>query len=495
MDLLPSLVYGPIAGPLSALAAQRQQRIDAFKAGALLAAPAYQTATGYTRGQVVTVPSGPLIYADVAGTSGGVAPAYSASALIGRPFVDNGVTWYGVYQKNAAASAEPLPTLTSGVNAAAVGLTETILSNSSGISPLVTVIGAVPSNGGSSNGLAGVGFATAPAAGPAGNATMQAIALGYSADYQYAALTWEFEIIINDSVVGITFAAVTGNVAIEVDGQLVNADPVRITNNAGFCIKIDYAGKLGRRKVRISSSFAFFIRGIAMTPSGYAEVSDTPNDTALILGDSLGLTSSTTFGSINQPIALLSSMITRYLGIAGIINMSVGSSGYLAFPAGGYTTGQVVNNPVNRQLIRAYNPPHVFIFSGHNDSAGPPSAVVNAALATWQALRALLPTAKITILDGLAQASSANAGLIANAAALYSMWQLWGDTNSRFIQSTGAGGKASWIFGTGNAGTAIVVGNSSAYVGPDGTHSTPRGINYTAQRWAGATSLAWNGDY
>jgi hypothetical protein len=49
--------------------------------------------------------------------------------------------------------------------------------------------------------------------------------------------------------------------------------------------------------------------------------------------------------------------------------------------------------------------------------------------------------------------------------------------------------------GTGNVSGAIALGNTTSFVGSDGLHPTPQGINYMAKRLAAALIQAWNGNY
>jgi lysophospholipase L1-like esterase len=279
---------------------------------------------------------------------------------------------------------------------------------------------------------------------------------------------------------------------------LQTASPVICTNVANQCIVFDFNGVMKRRLVRVNSwggTCNPSLTGVAMSVSGILEVTDSPNDQMLLLGDSV-LNTISTPGSV-VPISHVGALLKRALGLSGTINCSVGGSGYIAANANTFNVLNVLSNPVNQVLLPGYKPGHVLIAAGYNDiGAYTPAAVAAAALATWQAARAMFPNAKITITDGFSEATGPSANALAQAAALLAQFSAWADSNSRFIQSTSAAASTAWLQGVANAGSAIAAGNTCNFVGTDGTHPTLLGAYYQgAIRLPAAISSAWNGNY
>lgn len=135
------------------------------------------------------------------------------------------------------------------------------------------------------------------------------------------------------------------------------------------------------------------------------------------------------------------------------------------------------------------------ISAGYNDSALAWSSVGPAALGTWQAARALFPSAKITITDGFAQAKGPDANTLAQAANLLALFSQWNDPNSRFVQAVGPSVNTAWTQGTGNAGIALAAGNASNFISTDAAHPQPVGSYYLATRMSNAIKAAWNNSY
>lgn len=480
--------------PQKQIDAIRANNIAAFLAGAKIAAPAWVTLTPYVVGNCVTIPSGQVLTCTTAGTSGASAPVYSASIITGRPLVDGTVTWIGVNILNGAASDVVAPTMTLFASAAAAGLTESNLISGT-LSPLLTCFGGVLTRSGFQNAAAAFTFASGPAAG-AGNATGIATGGGYPGTFVYNSYNYDIEIMVTDTVVAPTFVGSTTVLSVEIDGVLMNANAPLGSGTAGQCLVYDFNGILKRRRVIINCSTpngSSALRGFALSTVGYLEVTDSPNDQMLLLGDSILQTVSP---APAMPIIYLGALLKRYLGLSGVIDCGLGGSGYIAQVLNTFNALSILSNPVNQQIFKAYAPNHVLICEGYNDiGVSTPAQVAAAALQTWQAARNLLPNAKITITDGFSQAKGPDAATLAQAAAIFAQYNAWGDLNSRFVASVGASTTTAWMRGTGTASGGLVAGNSCVFVGTDNVHPSPLGADYAAYRMANQIRSAWNNAY
>jgi len=476
---------------VSALTTRRQKNINNFLNSPVIIAPAWAPVTPYAVNNVVSLPSGLHIICSAAGNSAAGTPTYTSAVLDGRPLVDGTVTWYALPWIKTSNTLGA-PTITSGANAAAVGLTETLFGNAGAIIQGPTAFSCQMVNFANAY-LGTYGFASGPASG-AGNATGNAIAAGLSAANVYSTNNWEIELYITDAAFGLTFHVSSNLTCVEIDGVIVQGNPVQQSGASGWCLKFDFNGVVKRRLVRVFDLFAqTLLRGVALTTIGFIEPSDSPNDQILALGDSMFNTGIPTVGSaIEQP---LGAYLIKLLGISGVINCAVGGSGYVNQNANTYNVPAVLANAANQQLLGIYQPPHVLFYAGFNDRALPFTTVGPAALASWQLARQLLPKAKITITDGFSQASGPDANALTQAANLKALFTSWNDSNSRFVQSIGPSASTAWIQGTGNAGIALSVGNASNFVSTDGVHPTPSGEFYEASRMASAINAAWNGAY
>lgn len=479
----------------SNLAQRRAANIANFLRGPMIPAPLWVTGTVYAAGNVVTITGGQHLYCTVGGTSGGSMPVYTSAVLTGRPLADNTVTWYGLPFVKSTTDVNA-PVVTTGANAAAVGLTETrIVTGSNPPIAQITTFGANQANHLGGTYMSRFTFANAPVAG-AGNATSAAVTdAGLSAAFQYQINSGETELYITDSKFGLTFSSSTNPVVVEIDGVLVQGNPAPAAG-VGWCIAFDYNGVVGRHRVRLTNnSIIDQLRGVAMTAIGFMEVTDSPaSDTLLLLGDSINNTViPTTVNTLGGPMGW---WIGKALGLTAVVNCGIGGSGYANAGVNSFTTIQMLQAAPNQILIPGYNPSHVLCSGGFNDRNTAWATVGPAALATWQAVRALLPNAKITITDGFSEASGPDAAALTQAANLAALYATWGDGNSRFVQSIGPTTSTAWMQGTNNAGGALQLGNTCNFVGTDGTHPTPAGAFYLgALRMASAINGAWNNAY
>jgi hypothetical protein len=479
------------AAALSLIQARRAANIAAHLNGPAVIAPLWVTLTPYVAGNVVTITGGQHLVCSVGGTSGASMPVYTSAVLTGRPLVDGTVTWYGLPFVKAASDANA-PVITSGANAAAVGLMETTFNIAGVINSAVTPFSSKQVN----NANAAVRhyqLANGPAAG-AGNCTADAVSAGLSAANVYNVLQWDMEFYVTDSKFGITIHNSSSVVYVEVDGVMVQGNPLNSSGTPGWCIAFDYNGVVKRRLVRISDvQVGAQVRGVALSTIGYIEPSDSPNDCMLLLGDSL---QNTVLPSLITPMAAMQGFwLKRLLGLSSMVNATVGGTGYVTFGANTYNVPTILTVAANQQLFASYAPSHVMISAGYNDSGLPWSQVGPAALNAWTAARAIFPTAKITVTDGFAEAKGPDAPTLTQAANLLSLFSQWGDPNSRFVQAVGPSVNTSWTQGTGNAGAGLTAGNACNFVGTDTVHPTPAGAYYLATRMANAIKNAWNSAY
>lgn len=475
----------------SVLAQQRAANIAAHLKGPAVIAPLWVTATVYVAGNVVSLTNGQHLVCSVGGTSGGAMPVYTSAVLTGRPLADNTVTWYGLpWVKSANDVAAP--TITSGANAAALGLTETVFNTGGVIIPGPTGFSARQVN--KANALTThFTFAIGPSTG-AGNATTDATGAGFSANYVYQVHMWDMEFYVTDSKFGITIFQSATPVYIEIDGQMIQGNPLPASGVSQWCLAFDYNGVVKRRLVRISDVLVNTqTRGVALSTIGYIEPSDSPNDCMLLLGDSL---QNTVVPSLSTAMAAMQGFwLKRLLGITSMINATVGGSGYVTQVANTFNVPNILATDANQTLFAGFNPGHIMFSAGYNDSSLAFTSVGPAALASWQAARAQFPNAKITVTDGFAMAKGPDANTLTQAANLLALFNSWGDANSRFIQAVGPATTTSWTRGTGNAGNALAAGNSSDFTSTDTNHPTPAGAYYLAQRMANAIIAAWNNAY
>ena len=277
----------------------------------------------------------------------------------------------------------------------------------------------------------------------------------------------------------------------------MQAAPTSSTGAEGWTLTFDYQGVVKRRVVRVISaagSVAPTLRGVALTPQGSVEAGSVSTDQVLILGDSINATVTPPTEAGAQ---MMSYWVQRYLGFGGAINMAVGGSGYVSQNPNTYNIPNLLANPVNQALISGYAPSisHVIIGAGFNDRFRSVASVQAAALASWKAVRQLLPNARISIVDGWSGSSGPDAEALALAAGLANTFAAWGDGNARLIRSIGSSTGTAYVGGTGNAGVPISVGNSSVYTSTDAVHPSPAGGRYLARRLSDDIGTAWGGMY
>lgn len=478
--------------------ATRAARIAAFASGPLIAGDPWREAQAVTVDAVRRLASGRHLVYTQAGTTGRVEPVLGGSVQDGRPIVDGTAVAY-VNGRVASATRAGAPLVTSAASARTVGLVETDFAAGDFRAPRYAAVQGCRSISAGTSFIGHYCYANGPAAG-SGNATAFAAGpygAGLPATNVYHSNGWEEEFVVTDSRFGLVFANSAAPIDVEIDGVQVQAGPTSSTGAEGWTLVLDYQGVARRRTVRVVSaagSIGAALRGVALTAQGVVDAGATSNDQLLIFGDSIN--ASVTPAS-EAGAQLLSYWVQRDLGFGGAVNMAVGGSGYVSQNPNSYNVPTLLANAANRALIAGYAPnvTHVIVNAGFNDRTRPIATVQAAALASWRALRALLPNAKISISDGWSGSSGPDADALALAAGLATTFARWGDGNARLIHSVGTSASTAYVSGTGDAGTPIMAGNSSVYTSTDGVHPSPAGARYLARRLSDDIVSAWGGRY
>lgn len=485
----------PPAGPSSAA---RAARIAAFASGPLIAASPWSAGLPVAANTVLRLASGlNLLYVN-AGTTGTLDPSLLGTVPDGRPVIDGTAIAY-VNGRLLAATQAGAPSVAWAPSASAAGLVQTNFSTGNSRPAYLTATQGCKSI---STGTAFVGhycFANGPSSG-SGNATAYAsgpYGAGLSPAYVYHANTWEEEFVVTDSRFGIVFFNSNSPIDIEVDGVPLQMSPLSSSGAPGWTLTLDYGGVVKQRVIRVISAVgavAPCLQGVALSPGGQVAAGTVSNDQFLVLGDSINATVVPTSEAGAQ---MMSYWIQRDLGFGGAINMAVGGSGYVSENPGSFNIPDLLANPVNQALLASYAPSisHVIVGAGFNDRNQPVATVTANALASWQALRRLLPNAKISITDGWSGSSGPDANALALASALSQTFQTWGDRNARLIHSIGSSTATAYVSGTGNAGLPVTAGNSSFYTSVDAVHPSPAGARYLARRLSNDIQSAWAGAY
>ncbi|MDB5817771.1 MAG: hypothetical protein JWQ11_1411 [Rhizobacter sp.] len=476
----------------------RAARIAAFASGPLVAGIPWKASEAVTVDAVRRLRSGQHIVYTAAGTTGSSEPVPGGAVVDGRPITDGTATAY-MNGRSLRATVAGAPKIAAVPDAIAAGFTQTLFGLGDFKPPQFTAVQGCRSI---STGTAFVGhycFANGPAAG-SGNATAIAsgkYGAGLSPSYSYHANSWEEEFVVTDKSFGLVFGNSASPIDVEIDGVPVQAGPDRSSGAEGWTLTLDYGGVSKARVVRVVSatgSAAPTLRGVALTAQGKIEAGTSSKDQVLILGDSINASVTPTSEAGAQ---MLSYWVQRYLGFGGAINMAVGGSGYISENPNSYNVPNLLANPVNQLLLASYAPniTHVIVGAGFNDRSRPVATVQAAALASWKSLRAQLPNAKITVIDGWSGSSGPDANMLVLAKGLADTFATWGDRNSRMVHPVGTSAATAYVSGVGNAGVPVVAGNSSVYTSIDAVHPSPAGARYIARRLSDDISSAWGKAY
>lgn len=292
-------------------------------------------------------------------------------------------------------------------------------------------------------------------------------AVSYAATFQSStALNIEF---VTDAASLEVFSkgtAWSGQFLFVVDGELASELSVTYpSDGALYLTKVDF-GSTKSRRVRILATNPFF-GGIRIPPG--ATVSLPPAETnkfrAMFVGDSI------TEGPAGQAeIYSFASYAARMLGWKDAWISGVGATGYLAAPAPKLTFRQRFQTD-----IKAFAP-NVLVFAGGiNDQSFTDAQVQAEAGLLFDQIQAELPNTIVFVLGPWnprsATRPSLNVAIKAAAA---------GRRNFYWVP----GFEDAWITGTGRVGSPRFDGNSDLVVSADGTHPSPYGIKYLANKFA-----------
>lgn len=461
----------------------------------MVVSPDRANTTAYTAGKSTTLKraNGDHVIVTGSGTTAGAEPT---GLIDGRPLTDGTATVYSLGVRKAASDSDaPTISQVTAAGFAAAGLTEVRFATGGlTLQHLSSADGMVYSRSGSYvasvNSAIGNASASGNSTGDVPSAVLPPVTL--PANEAYSTVQIDSEFMCNDRLVGITCHNFGASFYLLVDGQPAQLGETTIDAGAGNAVVLDFGGISKPRRITICTIGGAHasIRGCAITAQGSVYAVPRNGDVMLCLGDSFNNTVTP------NTVPHLDLFLKRYLGLDGLVNAAVGGSGYIAAAvANTYNIPAVLDSPGNRLLWPYYNPRHVLIQAGGNDKSLAQADIRAAAISTWQKVRALFPTAKITITDGNSGAAGPDAASLTTAATLAEAFSSWADPNSRFIPVVTTLAATAWISGTTNAGEALAVGNSSLWTSTDDTHPSPGGARYLAKRLAEAINVAWGGTY
>jgi lysophospholipase L1-like esterase len=487
---------GPEVSPIDfELQRSRTIRVQSWARGPMVVSPDRANTTAYTAGKSTALKRANGDHTIVTG-SGTTAGAEPTGLLDGRPLTDGTVTVYSLGVRKAASDADaPTISQVAAASLAGAGLSEVRFATGGlTLQHLSSADGMVYSRSGSYvasvNSAIGNASASGNSTGDVPSAVLPPVTL--PANEAYSTVQIDSEFMVNDRMFGITCHNFGASFYLLVDGQPVQLGETTIDAGGGNAVVLDFGGVAKPRRVAICTVGAAHasIRGCAITAQGSVYAVPRIGDVMLCLGDS--------FNNTVAPnvVPHLDFFLKRYLGVDGLVNAAVGGSGYIAASvANTYNILAVLNSPSNLLLWPYYSPRHVLIQAGGNDKSLVQADIRAAAIATWQRVRALFPTAKITITDGHSGAAGPDSQSLTTATTLAEAFVYWADPNSRFIPVVTTLAATAWISGTTNAGEALSAGNSSLWTSTDDTHPSPGGARYLARRLAEAIDAAWDSKY
>lgn len=263
---------------------------------------------------------------------------------------------------------------------------------------------------------------------------------------------------------------------LEVDGQIVSASSFAMPGGGGDgWILIDFSGVSKVRRFRLEASTGDAFGGVYVAPTRtvWAPTSAT-NVRVVSIGDSV----CSNTGAI-MPNGGWQTVAGKLLGWTDVRQIAFGGTGFSN--AGSYNTfgdPKRVTDAVNAR------PDLLMIHASGNDNAQ--SGVQTAALSTFRAYRAALPTVPIVVtgVDTFAGSAANIAVQQATEGAVKAAFTQWADPLSYFIpvwtDPTG-----SWHTGTGYVGATAGDGNADIY-SVDGAHPNDAGHAYLGRRLANA---------
>ena len=244
-----------------------------------------------------------------------------------------------------------------------------------------------------------------------------------------------------------------------VDGARVNGAPVELPSDGRFYATRIAFGAPGKHCVSLLFNNPQFA-GILLPEGAKAWAPERKNAfRVMFLGDSY------TEFSNHWAVAA-----ARFLGWDDAWLSGVGGTGYINAP------GKKFNFGTRFEVdVVAYHPNVLVIAGGINDSGFPPAQLGNAASKLFDRIQKELPDTVVFVLGPWNPRSAISPAINAVLKAAAS-----GRPNFHWVPNY----DDHWITGTGRKGAAKGDGNSDFVIGGDGTHPTPEGNRYLAERFA-----------
>lgn len=244
-----------------------------------------------------------------------------------------------------------------------------------------------------------------------------------------------------------------------VNGFQVNRTPTRFPADGGlYATMVDF-GKPARRELRFLFNDPLFAGLLIDHGASAAPPPRQGRFRAMFLGDS--------YTESGQCWAMIAAYL---LGWDDTWLSGVGGTGYINTGRGGLNfLGRLDTDVI------AYRPDVLVVSGGLNDSGFPPKDLEKAAAALFDRITRELPDTVVFVLGPWSPRSAVrpeiNAALLTAAS---------GRPNFHWVPNY----DDHWITGTGRDGAPTGDGNSDVMIGGDGTHPTPEGHRYLAQRFA-----------
>lgn len=417
----------------------------------MVAPSAWQAATAYTVGTVVTNGGNNYVCSTAGTSAGSVGPSGTGNG----PITDNTAVWYFYGISKPALNTSLAPTIT--VQAGGmVGGVNWLPTGS-------TIGGGVYGDwflfaGGALNPNSGFNF-TFPAANvgaSSGNAGPHANNITWTATFYTDAPKF---IVLGTGSAGYRFL---------VDGQYVSLSPTMITiggNPVSMVLDFTTAGGRKTRLITVESGTNASFTGVQVDSASKVWKPSTDVLNVYFQGDSL--TSGSNFGPFiawdwPSQTAKMMGWLPR--------NIAVGGTGFL-------NAGTALTFLQRITDVTTACPDALVIAGGYNDAN---SGLQAAALAYFQAVRIGCPNTTMIVLGVWGATSGPSATILANEASISAAVTQFADINTYFVPVSTA--SPVWEDGTGNVVTPTGTGNSDAYSSNDGTHPIQRGIDYKAAK-------------
>lgn len=464
-------VLGPAGNTIVGNKAKQAQRL-ANKAtktlGAMAQAPAWPATTAILEATVYRLPTNELVISDKAGTTGAVAPTFSATG----PMNDGTTTWWSLGQSTAAPLAGlPLTVVSVTDNAGASGNTLYNFDTNADVFESFSTPYRDATGSGSTRRTLAYNIT---------DGTTNANGYSTASGYQGKVCIRRFKTASQVIDLGY-FAIVAGfkgeNIQVLIDGIPIS-ESLLVPGAAGGSryFRITLSGPKKEYTYTIVSKGTFYMSYVGVSAG---ETVTLPSARGLLLGcfdDSYGDTESPAVDNQNYD---LNYILASSLGYDHVIHAGVGGTSYSVDAFGRKNLNQLLD--LNN--VAAFNMDAIFVGHGFNAIISQPAATeAAAALSSWQKLRAAAPSAPIVI----AGIWYRKPGSTANADTLHQLllntFLAWRDPNSVFINpmdgttvlydGSFVGSGTTW-FNSGNISWALPAAGGIY----DGAHPSPTGKN------------------